>query len=788
MKTLKYAWRFLIRSKSYTIINMLGLAFSLACCIILMRYIHRELTVDSNCVNREQVYGVKVEIDGNKYLSTLMNRGDSSLIDQRFIDKQTSFIPLEKDYVMVGTNRFPSRVIVTDSVFFQLFRYPAVQGHISLHSPQSALITEAFARKLFGRENPVGKIMRGSNGKDLVIEAVLGNPGNKTSLQFDVVLSKASSGSWERMHIDLFSFMPGTDMNLLNKIGKNPQYVNGPDSGDTRTYTYSFIPVRRFYWDTSVTNEEPSMFLTGSYSHLCIMIAVCLLVLLAGVINFINIYLVVMLQRGKEYGLKKVFGARGKELFFHIWAENTLLVSAAMLVAWLFVELSMMPVKNLFNYPFTYTTFDWQLSLGILMALPLLTSIYPFIKYNYTPPIVSIRSIGSGSHSVRSRILFLGVQYMLTFLLVVLSLYFNRQLDVLLNTEPGFRTKDIIIAQLAYESMDFTSYTEETMKQRQERINTLDNELSSCPYIEDFEASYTDILKGDYGSNYLNDQGKKAYLNMRFATPHFFNIYDIKLLEGELPDLKDKGFWEVVVLNRAAMDALSYTTCRGASITEENPLRRGGSNTLPIAAVVDDYYGGHLSMGKKPTVYMVSGQMSGDIYQIACVPGKKKEVLDFLRKTEQKIYGSEDFEYSILEEDVKAIYDKDRQIAVIYSVFACIAIAIASLGLFGISLFDIRQRYREIAIRKVNGAQLRNLYSILFRKYIWVIGGATLLTIPLSYYLIHIYTRDFAIKAPVGIFIYVAATLIVAGISLGTLWWQVSKAARINPAEIMKTE
>lgn len=360
---------------------------------------------------------------------------------------------------------------------------------------------------------------------------------------------------------------------------------------------------------------------------------------------------------------------------------------------------------------------------------------------------------------------------------------------MLLNTEPGFRTKDIIIAQLAYESKDFNVYTEESMKQRQERVNALDKELSSCPYIEDFESSYTDILKGDYGSNYINEQGKKVYLNMRFATPHFFRIYGIKFIEGELPNLADKDIFGVLVMNKAAMKALDYTTCQGASIAEENSLRRGSSaKTQPIVAVVDDYYNGHLSLGKKPTIYMVSNQMSGDVYQIACVPGKKKEVLEFLRKTEFKIYGSEDFEYSILEEDVKAIYAQDRQTSIIYSVFACIAILIVGLGLFGISLFDIRQRYREIAIRKVNGAQLRNLYAVLFRKYIWVIGIAILITIPLSYYLIYIYTQDFVVKAPISIFIYVIAILVVSGISLGTLFWQVNKAARINPAEIMKSE
>ena len=787
MKTLKYAWRFLIRSKSYTIINLLGLAFSLACCIILFRYIHRELTVDSHCIDREQVYGVKADMGGNKYLSMLINRGDSSLIDQRYINKQSNFIPLEKDHIMVGANRFPSRIIVTDSIFFQLFRYPVVQGNITLPSPHSALVTEAFAHKLFGKENPVGKIIRCSNGKDITIEGVLGNPGNKTFLQFDVVLSKALSDNWERMAIDLFSFMPGTDINKLNKTGSIPRYINSPESGDTRTYTYSLIPVKQFYWDSSISNEETLMFSAGSYSHLWIMIGVCLLVLLAGIINFINIYLVVMLRRGKEYGLKKVFGARGKELFLNIWIENTLLVSAAMLIAWVFVEVSTVPVRNLFNHQFSYTTFDWQLSLGILVVLPLVTSLYPFIKYNYTPPIVSIRSIGSESRSIHSRILFLGIQYVLTFLLVVISLYFNNQLNMLLSTEPGFRTKDIIIAQLTYESKDFNTYTEESMKQQQERVNALNKELSSCPYIEDFETSYIDILKGDYGSDYINEQGRKIYLNMRLATPHFFRVYDIKFIEGELPDLSDKGFFGVLVVNKAAMKALNYTTCQGASI--ENPLKRGNeSKTQPIVAVVDDYYNGHLTLGKKPTVYMVSNQMNGDVYQIACVPGKKKEVLEFLRKTELKIYGSEDFEYSILEEDVKAIYAQDRQTSIIYSVFACIAIIIVGLGLFGISLFDIRQRYREIAIRKVNGATFYHILQLFFREYFILVTLGNVFALPVGYLVIKRWLETYAnhTTLPAGLFLLVF--LITCGIVLLSIFRQVKRAAATNPAEVIKTE
>lgn len=185
---------------------------------------------------------------------------------------------------------------------------------------------------------------------------------------------------------------------------------------------------------------------------------------------------------------------------------------------------------------------------------------------------------------------------------------------------------------------------------------------------------------------------------------------------------------------------------------------------------------------------MICPNSTGSQYQIACKPGMEKELVAYLKKIRQEIYNTEEFDYHWLEEDIQALYRDDRRVATIFTLFATISIFISALGLFGLSLFDIRQRYREIAIRKVNGAQLRNLYSILYRKYIWVIGGAALLTIPLSYYLIYIYTKDFIIKAPISISIYLIALLIVAGISLGTLLWQVNKAARINPAEIMKTE
>ena len=789
MKTLKYAWRFLMRSKSYTIINLLGLAFSLACSIILMRYIHRELTVDTHCIDREHVYAICTNTEGNRGLSGLKQYNyDTISIDNRFVEAMTTYIPLEKDYVISGTNRIPARCLVTDSVFFQLFHYPIVQGKLSLTTPQSALLTEKYARKIFGNENPIGKILRYSNGKDITIEGIVGEPECKTTINFDIILSSKLSQHWERMNTELYRFLPGTDINAINKTGSVPRYINDPEY-DTRTHTFSLISVKDIYWDGSLTDREPAMFLSGNRSHLIILSGVCLLLLLTGILNFINLYLVALLRRGKEYGLKKVFGVCGKTLFANIWIENTLLVLSALLVSWLIIEIMSAPTEYLFDTHFSYTAFDGWLSASILLLLPVITSIYPYIKYNYTSPILSIRSIGAQSHSKHFRMFFLGAQYIITFLLVVLSLYFNRQLGMLLSTEPGFRTKNIMNVNLVYESKDFSSYTYESMQQRRQRVMQLDNELNACPFIELYEPSYENILTPTFGTNYLNNKGEKVFLNIHYATPAFFKLYDIKVIEGEIPDINKEDRRTVFVVNKAALKALGYTSINGVGVIEENQKKANANASLqPIVAVVEDYFEGHLTSGIKPTIYPVGARFSGDLYQIAYTPGKKKEVIDFLRNLEYKVYGSEDFEYTFLEDDIKAMYTQDRQTATIYSIFAGMAIIISSLGLLGISLFDIRQRYREIAIRKVNGASAKDLYRLLFRKYITVLIIAFVIAIPLACYLINTYTQDFAVRAPVSIDIFIISLLLVIIISLGTLAYQIQKAAHINPTQIMKTE
>ena len=784
MKTLIYAIRFLLRSKSYTIINLLGLAFSLACCIILMRYIHRELTVDSHCVDRNHVYAIKISMEGSEHIGGISSyQYDPVKLDKSPIEIETRYTPLDQDFLIANGHRFPSRTIVTDSAFFQLFHYPLLQGKLALDKPTSVLLKKDFAHKLFGNDNPIGKTIRHSNGKDLIVEGILDEPTCKASIQFDMVLSYHLSTQWERMECELYRFLPGTDMNVMAEIGNSPRYLNNPQ-WDSRQFTFSFVPLKETYWHEE-WQEQKTMFLSGQKSHLYILAGVCLLLFLTGLLNFINIYLVAMLRRGKEYGLKKVYGAGKSTLFLQIWLENFLLILSALLVAGLIIEVTQIPVNRLLNTQFVYTPFDGWLAIGVLLLLPLITSIYPFLKYSFSSPIRSIQSIGWGSRSVRSRMVFLGIQYALTFLITVCALYYNGQLSLLLNTDPGFRTKNIILAKLIYSSQDYSDFSEEKYQQDRARNQAIHDKLKACPFIEYTESAWDKITEQGYEVNHITPDGKTVLLSRRLASPTFFKMFNIELEEGALPEDKNKRCY---VVNRAAMKALGYSSLEGATVVEESAYRRNNNVAFhPITAIAKDYYNGHLSAGVKPTIYEIDNFGRESTY-IAYPEGKLPNLLNYLKEMMQEFYGTETVEYTLLEDDVKALYKEDRKIASIYNIFAMIAIAVSCLGLFGISLFDIRQRYREIAIRKAHGAGMKDLYHLLFKKYLLVLGASFVVATPLAYYLIHQYTADFVVKAPIGIGIFVIALLLVALISMGTLWWQIRKAANIDPATVMKNE
>lgn len=789
MKTLRYTLRHLARARAYTLINLLGLAFSLACSIILLRYIHRELTVDANCIHPETVVLPLMDMTGNVVPSSTAYIGDTVYLDDNQVTERCRVVPIVKTNIAYKNNQYNLNMLAVDSTFFRFFSYPVVAGTTEMRGDDAVILTRDLAARLFGKENPVGKVLTYDN-KSLVVQGVIDHPSNKTTWQFDLLVSR-SLQEWSRMNIEMLRVLPGIDLEKINKVSN--VYRETEYAGLNR---HKFIYWKNLYFDSSIVRKN-SLMNHGDRSYLLILSGVIVLLLAVGILNFINLYMVMLMKRSREYGIKKVLGLERSSLFMEIWLENFVLVFASLFVAWLLIEITSVPVEHLLGEQIGYTPFDGWLSLGILLAFPLLTSVYPYVKYGYRSPVQSMRNV-SVRYSVMSRVVFLSVQYVFTVLLVVLSVYFIHHFSFLINTSPGFRTEGIMEVNLQLENWNYLSDTPEQEKKRQERVEKITKALDECPYIESWiHYSYQDF-NFEYLLNIVNDKDKVISMPVFYVPLQFFQFYDMKIREGELPDeIKDfrKNY---MLLNEEAMKAFGYTRCEEAFIRGEAPLWisvengevvKGGIELMPVKAVIKDFYFGKLTDGIKPVAFVVGKEsVNRSKISIAVHPGKEKELLAYLRRTVKEIYGTEEFEHVWLADVVKEQYAHDRKIATVYSVFAFIAIVVSCMGLFGISLFDIRRRYREIAIRKVNGATLAGLYWLLGGKYLKVLLVSFVVAVPLAWFIIRRYTEGFVLKAPLSAWIFIVALLLVGLISLGTLWWQVGKAARVNPAEVMKSE
>ena len=803
MKTLQYAARHLARAKAYTLINVVGLALSLGCFILLARYLHREYTVDTHCVDRGRVVVPLQDTNGNVLVTNMKGdwiNPDTIYIADSQVLERCRFILMQDGYVTQGESNRKANVLVTDSAFFHLFRYPVRVGEAALHTPTDAVLTEDCARRLFGRENPVGRTMD-YEGKTVTVRGVIGEPPCKTTFHFDMVVAYDLMGSdrtWGRLPGELIHVLPSVDLPAINRragIYRIEAPVEGWMYKENEHIRYQFLTLEEFYFDhTSTLDYSRQMRRQGNLRYLRLLAGVAVLLLLVGMLNFVNLYMVLMMKRSKEYGIKKVFGLHRLPLFAQIYTENFLLCAGALLLAGVVVEAGQPLLNRMAGDLIGYTAFDAWLMPGFLVLFPLLTSLYPYLRYNYRPPMLSLRTIGTNRQSVAVRMGFLFGQYLVTLLLLVLSAYFMCQLHTWLDTPPGFRTEGIVHARLTPQSHTLQALGEEERKAERARAMEIRSRIESCPYVDKAQPISKDgVLAAGYLATLINDRDEKVAMNMNFVNRGFFEFYDIPVVDGSL-----EGKGDFLVLNRRALEMFGYHRREEAFVRSERALwifvgadgrvMEGGTELMPVAAVVEDFCNGHLSLGRQPMAFMVQNTISGDEWGLSVSPGHERDLHDYLQQTMQEVYHSDDFSFTPLADLVASIYDDDRRVAWVSTAFALMAIVVSCLGLLGVSLFDLRQRYREIAIRKVNGAKRGDLYRLLFRKYAAVLGAAFVVSVPVAWYIVHRYTADFVVRLPLSPWIFLAALAVVALLSLGTLWWQVRRAAGTNPVEALKRE
>jgi ABC-type antimicrobial peptide transport system permease subunit len=771
----------------YSVINLLGMAISLACAIIIARYVHSELRVDGFNSKLNRIYMTTAEdskAPGETVYAGIYDP-NGNISKNPGVEKHASFIPFPDEDIVVENQTYSTALLVIDSVFLQILDYPARVGVRNILRPEDALITETFAAKVFGSEDPLGKTFDyPALKRTLTVAGVIRMPAYKSILSFDMLVSSQLAKRWGRMKYSLILLYPGTDYRDVNR--QHSEFTDG-----TR---YQLFPYRDIYLEKHVKNLS-APFAHGNITYVFILSGTGILLLLTGLVNCINISSVVMTRRNRELGMKKVFGAEGYRIFIQLLLENLILTVFSLIIAFRLADAFSPFMENrlgVMQYP--NLRFDLRLSLALALALPAIVSIVPFLRYRYFSPVRSLQSVNAGNKSLFLRKFFLCFQYCLTTGLITVSLFFVKQLNFMLDSDPGFRRHDII--RVSFIKSRYTAYGMETREEAMESQNRkeaifseLKQKLNASPLIEHW--SFGNFPVSDNYEYPFRVAGGELQNTVIIGTDEtWFKIFDIKLLEGRLWNSETDYLSYNLIVSEGTLKQFGVTDYREGELTPyeriwRSPGRDEEMKTNPpnrIVGVVKDL---HLSKQPSPAVFYFRKGNYGSPIIASFAPERRKEVLEFMKSLHDELVGGE-FTYSFIEDEIAKLYSEDKKVAVICTAFTGMAILISMLGLLGVSLFDIRQRRREIAIRKINGAMIMDVVRLLLKGYFVLLGVAFVVSVPATLFVIVKYLENFAYKAPVSWWLFAAALAITVFISLLTLIYQVYRACIEPPAEAVK--
>ena len=803
MKLLKTTIRTLSRFHLYTVVNILGLAISLACVILIARYLYQETTVNHFAADLSRTYMISREHQNGEsiYLGAQNPRRESGYRDPLVhddIEYYSVFIPYGDDFIFMDENRYNGKLIVADTNFLKILPYPLLYGNVFSGAPDEIILTRHFSEKLFGQKNPIGETVTFSTGHLLRVVGVVGEPASKSFLNFDMLVNIGLTEMWSRMPQNLVMLRPGEDANRINEANSNFMALEYHDNLPIR---YQLVPLKEFYFDRTRTLYQvyDPIFVLGNSDSVKVLSIVALLILFVGLFNFINIYTVVVLKRAREFGVKKIYGVGRRRIALQILAENCMMVLVALLFAWVLIEIAeAVLVDKLGFVVLPNLTFDVWLSIATLLLLPCIASLYPFLRYTYSAPVITLRSVNVGGVSVVSRKLFLFLQYVISFGLLVISFFFMKQLHYMLDQDPGYKTENVMMFTMMVDNHYFHSGNADPDDERKKQIEDVElikRKINESPLFTEWvfgDPVYDMRARLRVKKSDTEESREVAYASL---APKYIEMFGFQLLEGRMWDDTDVFTQYKCIINESAKKLLDITDIHTAQLQFEHRLWYSfdvDHNVNPpyeIVGVIKDFNTGHLSKATVPLVIAFEGWEDPRALLMArFVTGKEKEAAAYLGEIYKEINNNAEFTYTLLEEDIARLYEEDKRISNVYIVFALLAMVISCMGLFAISLFDIRQRYREIALRKVNGATTKDITRLLLKKYIWLLVGAFAVAVPVVFLVINNYLKDFAYKASISWWLFAISLVIISGISLLTLMWQINNAVKVNPVKSLKAD
>lgn len=791
---MKQAFRIITRMKGYTALSLLGLVISLSGTVIISRYLYQEWTVDRFMPALDRTFLCCVQYTGEADWMTIMTDDPnhqshfvSPVLNQSDVECWTD-VYLRSMYTVKpeqGETFYPAAVSV-DSTFTQVFPLEAIEGTLILKANGQCIVSEALAARLFPGENAVGKtITVGEEGDVNTVVGVFRQPATKSSIRFDIA---------DYAGEDFYSPSNSVGIGVVRlHEGARVQDYNARQP-EQRLTMFSDKPVR--YGLQPYTQELQNEWSKGyrhcadfaclvphaSPAHLWMLLFVAVLLLFVGLFNFVNLFAVMRSHRRQELHVRRLFGASRWNIFCQLYAETFLLAILTMIGVWTVVELASPLLATYYNIEVLgQWRFDVLLTVAFVFGLPLLSSV---------PSVASVPSA-----------LFLFLQFFISLALLNVSIYFMRQLHVMMTADPGFRTKGLLTATI-YPPSNRGSWTMEEfnamIEKRGSMTEVVKQRLGSCPYLKgvtlDMEflgvAASVKLANGDN-------------IDINYITGDAARMFDLQLIEGVLPGDSLGMDDYACVANEAAIRALGIKDIAtdfvqfADRIWTSSGMDHNYNPPYRIVGVVRDFNTGRQSEPVKPLLLMFetwqkdfdifdARQMEGRTFLFDIAEGHEDDIIRDLKDIEKELYGTTELNYQWVEDKRLELYKEDQRTARIFVTFSLLAITVTCLGVLGLMLFDVRRRYREIALRKVNGATFRDIALLLSRRYLVIFGLAAVASLPVSLIVIHRLMASYTIRTSFAWWIPLVSIAVILVLCALTLWQQVWKATRIKPYQVLK--
>jgi len=793
---LKTSLRYIIRNRGYSLINISGLSIGIATSILILLFVVNELSYDRFHEKSDRIYRIGVEaLIGNTEIHQVHTPA-------RLPVAQYDFFP-EIEYVTRITNwtnrkvEYNDRVFMeprvryVDSTFFDIFTVEFLSGQPStaLSEPNSVVITQKIAAKYFGDENPMDKVLRFDEDKNLKVTGVVKVWPSNSHIHFDLLVSLhtfeglANNKAWFSNNFANYFVLNG-NADIESVEARFPEFVDkylfggkyqeALDKGNS--WEYYLQPVTSIHLHSDLSGEFDS---TGKASYIYIFFVVAIFILLIACINFMNLATAKSAYRSKEVGVRKVFGSTRMNLIKQFYRESLLISFISLIAAIILVIIVLNFFPEVFGKELDLGFISMPFAIILLVILGLIVGIisgsYPALFLSSFQPIIVLKGYmqKGGKRSLLRSILVI-FQFFISVTLIICTFIVYQQLQFLQNENLGFNKENIIVVK-----------NPETLG---DKLDVFKQEVEQFSFVRG--ASICNLLPGTPFSNIgygAEDVDFSFSLNMCLCDEDYKDVLNLEMVEGRFFSDEYQTDSMGIIINEAAWELLGYDDPINKKINDWWEER----HYFHVIGVIKDFHYESMHQNIRPMGLLnIDGpyDWGANFVSVKVIPGDYQAMIQKINSIWDQYASGLAFDYSFLEQDYDALYKGEAQTRKLFVIFTILAIFIASLGLLGLASFLIEQKTKEIGIRKTLGASTGQITGILTKEFIrWVII-ANVLAWPIAWYLMDLWLQNFEYRISQSWWIFVLASIISLFIAMFTVSFQTIKTTRKNPIDALRYE